>query len=103
MPTLKGTILERTGKCLYCGRYSHSLIGGYCSPVCDSKAQIYGDNAEKQKSKKARNCLKCGKEYIPYQDRQKFCSPKCRSASTNQRNRDKVKSRNLAHPKVELF
>jgi hypothetical protein len=82
-----------TGKCQYCGIYSHNLLGGYCSPVCDSQSQIHGDNFGKLKSaKRERKCNWCGKTYHWYQERQKFCSPKCRSANTNQRNREKAKT-----------
>jgi hypothetical protein len=72
------------GTCLFCDSKSMNLISGYCSPVCDSQHKIYGTKKiKREKQKEPRICEHCGKEYIWYQKRQRFCSAMCRSAKFN--------------------
>jgi endogenous inhibitor of DNA gyrase (YacG/DUF329 family) len=93
MPKMKGLVLEKTGNCLYCGRHSHSLVGGFCSPKCDSQAQIYGVNSEKQKESTEKNCEVCGKPFRFTRKDKRFCSNICRMNYNNEQ-RKLAKSHN---------
>jgi hypothetical protein len=68
------------GNCRYCGRNSDTLLGGFCSPVCDSQFGIYGTVSKKHKIPK---CAECGKEFNLTRKDKKFCSSICRSKHHN--------------------
>jgi len=63
--------------CLFCGLEFEGYRAKWCSVSCKEKYRRK-EHPKEQKTKAAKICLLCGKEYKTYKTGQDFCSTECR-------------------------